>query len=57
MNKEFNWRDGTIKEDCTLELVNVFARNCELAAWLLPNNVPDLSEVAIATKINIQYGV
>jgi hypothetical protein len=53
--EEFNSLDDTIKKDCILDLVNVFAGNCGLGSFeLSPNNVLDFREVAIATK-NIYY--
>lgn len=53
--EEFNSLDDSIKKDCILDLVNVFAGNCGLGSFeLSPNNVLDFREVAIATK-NIYY--
>lgn len=53
--KEFNSLDDSIKKDCILDLVNVFAGNCGLGSFeLSPNGALDFREVAIATK-NIYY--
>lgn len=53
--QEFNSLDDSIKKDCILDLVNVFAGNCGLGGFeLSPNGALDFRQVAIATK-NIYY--
>lgn len=53
--EEFNSLDDSIKKDCILGLVNVFAGNCGLGAFeLSPNGALDFKEIAVATK-NIYY--
>lgn len=49
--QEFNSLDDNTKEDCILDLVNIFAGNCGLGGFQLsPNDALNFREITIATK-------
>lgn len=49
--QEFNSLDASIKKDCILDLVDVFAGNCGLGGFeLSPNGALDFRQIIIATK-------